>query len=158
MNVKKIVIVVVILIIAGAATCFVVIRKNYRLNPGVDIIDPAKIQWHKITTSRLNGFAPNLAVVERSEAKTDDSQYLKIEGGLFPFGYWLETSNGSITTRIDSSEKLKEVFAPVDNESEAVSFVAVTTSSYKTDGDMIVGKTATVGDDYLVQVARANDV
>ena len=86
--------------------------------------------------------------------KVQNGSYLRIEGGLCGVGYWLEDSNGM---RIDSKEKLTTRFAPIENETEAVSFVAVTRGDLKIDATGIPeGHTLTIGDGFLVQLVYNN--
>ena len=59
--------------------------------------------------------------------------------------------------RIDSKEKLTTRFAPIENEAEAVSFVAITQSGLKIDANGIpAGHTLAIGDGFLVQLVYTN--
>jgi hypothetical protein len=113
--------------------------------------------WNKITTHKLAGFSPKISLTEK---KTEgcggrgDGSYLRTEGGLCEVGYWLEDSNGA---KIDSKEKLASRFAPIENEAEAVSFIAVTQPDLMIDTTGIPsGHTLTTSDGFLVQLVYKN--
>ena len=56
-----------------------------------------------------------------------------------------------------SLEELKKFFVPVDNEVEAMSFIAVTENDLKrNENDVLVGETAVSDDGYLVKVVKNN--
>ncbi|MFA5050913.1 MAG: hypothetical protein WC499_02245 [Patescibacteria group bacterium] len=117
----------------------------------------AKVSWNKITTSRLTGFSPNIPFTEKKTegcGNVYNGSYLRIEGGLCGIGFWLEDSDGN---KIDSREKLSNLFAPIDNEAEAMSFIAITQSNLKIDeSGMPEGYTSAIDDGFLVQLVYNN--
>lgn len=129
---------------------------DYQWNDTVLQTQYSNIFWNKITISRLAGFSPQTALSER---KTDCRQdgggsYLRSEGGLCHVGFWLEDSSGQ---KVDSLEKLALRFAPVENESEAVSFVAAVHGDLKTGvNEILEGHTLTIADGFLVELTRKN--
>jgi hypothetical protein len=59
--------------------------------------------------------------------------------------------------RIDSVEKLKNRFSPIDNEAEAVSFIAVTNGDLKIDATGVPeGHTLPIDNGFLVQLVHNN--
>ena len=117
----------------------------------------SKVSWNKITTSRLTGFSPNISLTEKKTEGCDNAyadSYLRMEGGLCGIGFWLEDSSGN---KIDSREKLLDHFAPIDNEAEAMSFIAITQGGLKIDESGIPeGYTSIVNDGFLVQLVYNN--
>jgi hypothetical protein len=78
-------------------------------------------------------------------------------GGLCQTNYWLSVTDPS--RRIDTLNALKDTFASVESETEAMSFVAVTQRDLcerGNDGDILDGATAAVSDTYLVQAVDQN--
>ena len=113
--------------------------------------------WNKITTSKLDGLSPRIPIVEKNTGecgKIGSDSYLRIEGGLCGVGYWLEYLSGE---RIDSKEELTLRFAPIENEAEAASFVAVIRSGIKINsGDVPEGHTLIIDDGFLVHLVDLN--
>lgn len=113
--------------------------------------------WDKITTNIIAGFSPNIALTEKSTEDClgrDTESYLRIEGGLCGIGYWLEKTNGE---KLNSIEKLVANFAPIENEAEAVSFVAVTNGDLKIDNRGIPeGHVLAIPGGFLVQLVKRN--
>lgn len=142
---------------------FFISKVNYGWYADTDAIRYLGVSWHKIASSRLDGFTPNLGVVEKNDKDVIEDQgefpnftrYLRNENGGNGPNYWLEINNGSETKRINSRDTLKEIFGPVDNEKEAASFVSVVAQYLIVDNSgKVDGYTATVGDSYLVKVMR----
>lgn len=117
----------------------------------------SNVSWNKITAHKLAGFFPKATLSERKTEGCEgrgDGSYLRVEGGLCGVGYWLEGSGG---VKIDSIEELKGQFSPIDNEAEAVSFVAVTNEDLKIDASGVPdGHTLSVDNGFLVQLVRNN--
>jgi hypothetical protein len=175
-NITAIIIVAGILIIVAAALYFILGNKTVvpvAIAPGPEVnqpavknytwiseqnkIDLAKISWNKIEATRLAGFNYKTNVAElKNEACGGEGHYLRTEGGMLRTGYCFSFKDGAVTKIIDSVAKLKEVFAPVNKEAAAVSFVAVMASDYKIDGDVMQGYSATVDDGYLVRIIQQN--
>ncbi len=113
--------------------------------------------WNKIATNRLAGFDSTTITEKRTTEPCGNWQsgnYLRIEGGLCRVGFWLEDSTG---TKIDSPQKLTSRFAPVENEAEAISFVAVTQGDLKVDiNDIPEGHSLVIADAFLIQVVGKN--
>lgn len=142
--------------------------------------------WQRITTTRLGGFTPNPTTphedftgrgevvprltlsekhtgnpygsnAENCEGYDPDVDYLRTEGGLCRVGYWIEANDGTATSRLDTFDDLWEIFNPIGDAAEAVSFVAAAADDLKVSGEGIVeGYTTEVSGGYLVQVVRKN--
>ncbi len=117
----------------------------------------SNISWNKITTYKLSGFSPNTALTEKRTEGCEgrgDGSYLRVEGGMCGVGYWLEKSNGD---KINTLEKLVSNFAPIENETEAASFMAIMQADLKIDASGIPeGHTLTITDGFLVQLVHEN--
>jgi hypothetical protein len=155
-------VIMTVVIIIGAGAYLLLAKSSYQWFSPAERAQYADVTWNKITSSNVaDAFTPDLAV---SANRTDDcidwddsDNYLKLEGGLCPLGYWLEIEEGSSIKKIDSLDELKETFAPVDSEAEASSFIRVLTRDLKYNDSVIDGYTATVSGGYLVQVIRENN-
>jgi len=125
--------------------------------------------WNKIKENRLSGLTSvGDVVAERKIACrwsdepcysliSKKDEYLRVEGGLARKYYFLTiTKNGELQI-LKSLEELKKFFVPVDNEVEAMSFIAVTENDLKrNENDVLVGETAVSDDGYLVKVVKNN--
>ncbi len=114
----------------------------------------SNVLWNKIANHKLAGFSPKAGLAEKSieGCGADYEKYLRVEGGMASVCFWLEKNNGE---KINSLEKLVGNFAPVENEAEAVSFVAVTESDLKIDASGIPqGHVLTITDGFLVQLIK----
>ncbi len=121
----------------------------------------AKAVWNRITSSELEGFSPSYTLTEKtatcSYSKDNQDQFLRKDGRFICIGYYLEIEKSvESTVKVNSFEKLKEIFASVDSAVEAVSFVAVTANDLISEGggDILVGHTLPIDDGYLVHVMR----
>lgn len=111
--------------------------------------------------SRLGGLTPAHSFTEkRTEGCNNNGQgepatALRREGGRCGVFVSLEDKDGN---KIESSNNLQTTFGPVENEAEAVSFVALTQSDVKTsdDGTQIEAQVAAAKDGYVVHVSRKN--
>lgn len=122
--------------------------------------------WHKIEFSRLSGLASLGEVVENADYcdmqrkvecpdyNTMTDKYLRREGFWMQQRlYYLEMIKNGETREIGSLAMLKRLLAPIDSEMEAASLIGVTTSDLMiSQYDILEGHTATIGDEYLVQV------
>jgi len=127
----------------------------------------ANVVWSTITTTTLEGLTqsvdfygtrPNLSLREK---KSDNCggwniSYLRKEGGLCIVGYWIEIEN-EMGLKIDSKSKLVARFAPVENEAEAVSFVALSESNLKKNSNGIPeGHVLRIPGGFLVHLVYTN--
>lgn len=132
--------------------------KNYEWNSKKDKTDYAEAIWKEITTSKLAGFSAEGEISEKKSSECQDSEtnFLRGEGGLCRTGFWLELKKGDAIVKIDSPEKLKEVFSPIESEAEAISFLAVSSSDLLINYDIPEGYLLPIDDDYLIQVVQKN--
>lgn len=127
------------------------------------------VVWNKIIEERLNGFTYLGDVVVENKVTCywsnepcyslifEDGEYLRVEGGLVSSYYYLIVTKNRETQIVKSLEELKKFFAPVDNEVEAMSFIAVTERGLKwSKKDTLAGETAVIDDGYLVKVVKNN--
>jgi len=117
-----------------------------------------KAKWAPITTTRVEGFAPLQLVEKKTEGcgSGNKGSFVRREGGLCTIGVWLE-SKGKPAVKINSVEKLRARFAPVESEAEAVSFVSVLIPDLKwKDPEMLLGHVIAADDGYLVQAVAKN--
>lgn len=161
-NSKSLLIITLVLISSIAGYFAIETGRSYVWYSKTDEIRYAGVLWNKIIISKLDGLTPKLAVSEKRIKLSDDhsgplpgsfTRFLMTDGGGDGAGYWLEVYDNSLVNRIDSLDKLKEVFGPVDSEAEAVSFVGATTRYVKAEENgNIEAYTAIVSDGYLVRV------
>ncbi len=93
----------------------------------------------------------------RDEARSE--RRLQLYEGLGPLSYKIITFKQNRHTKTaDSYDDLISYFAPVENESEAVSFVGVTQKSLEVDSNTnkLVGRVSDIGDEYLVELTSFN--
>lgn len=134
------------------------LTREFRWFSGADKTNYSEISWSKITTGRLNGFKPGFSL---TEIKTEgcsgrDGIYLRVEGGLCLEGVILEVKSDNRIFKIDSFEKLRQLFAPVEDEAEAVSFVAAVKADLRIIGDVPEGHILKIPDGFLVEVVLNN--
>lgn len=124
-------------------------------------------QWRKISYGRWAGFGSSYKLSEGRTKGCDGydnkASYLRTEGGLCRVGYILYARRTDYILKVDSLEKLKEVFGPVDSEAEAVSFVTsvipdlqFVTSRAAAGYERLVGYTLPIDGGYLVQTLQKN--
>jgi len=127
--------------------------KGLHWNKAEDPKKYASLSWNKITTPFPQGFGSSGVVKKTECAGYDDKTkgpYLQRAGGKCNMGTWLEIKKGEHVERIDGLEKLKKAFAPVENESEAVSFVAATERVRESQEGIPERYSAKADDGYLV--------
>jgi hypothetical protein len=151
-------------------------KKTYTdVNPSYDWKDEngaekyKDVVWNKISKSRLAGFTSAGVVVMEEEIAcfwsdepchpliSKENEYLRVEGGIISSYRFLVVIKNNETHTIKSLEELKEFFAPIDNEIEAMSFIGITERDLKENGkDVLVGETAVIDGGYLVKVVKNN--
>lgn len=132
--------------------------QDYEWNSKEDKNKYAEADWKEITTSRLAGFSAEGEITEKksSECQSSETNFLRGEGGLCRTGFWLELKKGDVNIKIDSPEKLKEVFSPLDSEAEAISFLVTSTSDLQINYDIPIGQVLVIDDGYLIQLVQKN--
>lgn len=114
----------------------------------------SELAWEPIKISKAGGLHPYTEKSGAEYERKKEGGYIRREGGLMGYVYWLENASG---TTIDSKEKLIETFAPLDTVEEAISYLAVQTSDITTaTNTILLGKTLTTNDGYLIQLVKGN--
>ena len=133
--------------------------KEYVWDDESTVLTYAQVKWHPIESQRFSGFSPaarlNKKITDDCISDKDFKKYLKREGGICGKGVWFEDEKGS---RVDSIKKLNDRFLPVNDEQEAMSFVAFIKGSYfvTNESDILEGEMASLDDGFLVRVMEGN--
>jgi len=149
---------VLVLLVTGCSTNSNGLKGDYTWNKGTENLYK-DVSWNPITETKLSGLALTDKITEnKTEKCISDYElpYLRTEGGMCGIGYWLEINENNVVTKVDSLEKLKAKFAPIDSELEAMSYVAVVTGDLYIYQDVLKGNTAGVEDGYLVNLTHNN--
>ncbi|MBI4127960.1 MAG: hypothetical protein HY459_02720 [Parcubacteria group bacterium] len=138
-----------------------VLSRSYEWTSKSDQVRYEQAEWNTIVSSRYDGLKPRLSFIETAQAGCDyRSEYLRREGGIRPVCFWLKVRRGLfkfVEIEIKTPEKLREISAPVEDELEAVSFVALTNEDLKSnDQGILAGHSLAIEEGFLVEVIRNN--
>jgi len=134
------------------------LKGNYKWTEGTESLYK-NVSWTPITSTKLSGLVTQGTIEEKKTEKciTDyELKYLRTEGGLCGIGYWLEINENNTITKIESLEKLKEKFAPIESEQEAMSYIAVINGGLSIENNILKGGTAKIENGYLVNLIHNN--
>lgn len=88
-------------------------------------------EWQPINTNRIQSLTPKVNNLVEKEGECQNSNwlisgdFLRREGGMLCQGFWLEYTNlGILPFKISNSQEFKKQFLLIENEQEAVGFVA----------------------------------
>jgi hypothetical protein len=112
------------------------------------------IKWTEIYSGVEDGVAPYK--LSKTNGCGDDSkeEFLKYEGGLCQVGYWLSDSSGN---EIRTKQKLIEYMGLINEDSKAVSLLALSLNDLQTDDKNIIkGHILAVHEGYLIEIIRKN--